>query len=312
MFIYDKPTTPVFVKGTPEYDNAQKQIELKKTGLYTGAIDGIWGKKSTKAWEEYQKQTETTVEKDIKVETKETKPIEVEKPKEEPKPIEINEKEWEKINYGSGTGTYNIHKKDIDYINTTFGGFNTTEGRKYIMRNFKSGEYKQINNPTVEDKKQETKKASVFPELRPLDDFYGGLNALGYNSKEIEDGGDNRNYTLKYMLENSDKFPNLPKELTNQINLYKNKLDAYNKTTNDKDKGYLNKELQWMESEHLMNQRHSFRNMSYDEQAKISDEKNIQAVKELIQQTADDNEKVLYEEELKKLEEEYNKKYKTK
>lgn len=52
---YPKPTHPVFLKGTKEYDNAKKQEELQKVGLYTGKIDGIWGDKSKAALKEYEK-----------------------------------------------------------------------------------------------------------------------------------------------------------------------------------------------------------------------------------------------------------------
>lgn len=54
MPIYKKPEVPVFVKGTNEYDNAQRQVELKEAGLYDGEIDGIWGKKSEAAYKSYE------------------------------------------------------------------------------------------------------------------------------------------------------------------------------------------------------------------------------------------------------------------
>lgn len=53
--VYKKPQE-VFLKGTPTYDIAKKQEELKNAGLYLGKIDGVWGNKSNIAWENYQKQ----------------------------------------------------------------------------------------------------------------------------------------------------------------------------------------------------------------------------------------------------------------
>lgn len=53
--VHKKPQE-VFLKGTPAYDTAKKQEELKNAGLYLGKIDGIWGNKSNVAWEKYQKQ----------------------------------------------------------------------------------------------------------------------------------------------------------------------------------------------------------------------------------------------------------------
>jgi len=51
--VYKKPVNKFFVKGTPEYDNAQKQIMLKEKGYYIGDIDGIWGNRSKNAWDQY-------------------------------------------------------------------------------------------------------------------------------------------------------------------------------------------------------------------------------------------------------------------
>ena len=50
---YDRPNNPVFLKGTKQADNAEKQIMLQKAGLYKGNIDGIWGNKSIAAMQQY-------------------------------------------------------------------------------------------------------------------------------------------------------------------------------------------------------------------------------------------------------------------
>ena len=51
---YNKPTTKFFVKGTPEYEHAKKQEELRNVGAYKGEIDGKWGNQSQEAEEKYK------------------------------------------------------------------------------------------------------------------------------------------------------------------------------------------------------------------------------------------------------------------
>ena len=53
------PKQPVFVKGTPQAINAEKQIMLKEQGLYSGKIDGDWGRLSKAAWRKYQDSQQT-------------------------------------------------------------------------------------------------------------------------------------------------------------------------------------------------------------------------------------------------------------
>lgn len=50
--IFKKPVHPVFLENSPEHVAAQKQMQLAQAGLYSGKIDGIWGRKSKKAWEQ--------------------------------------------------------------------------------------------------------------------------------------------------------------------------------------------------------------------------------------------------------------------
>lgn len=57
---YDRPNNPVFLKGTKQADNAEKQIMLQKAGLYTGKIDGIWGNKSIAAMQQYELQQQNS------------------------------------------------------------------------------------------------------------------------------------------------------------------------------------------------------------------------------------------------------------
>ena len=52
MPIYKTPHNTVFLKGTPEYDNAKKQETLKNAG-YDIEVDGIWGKKSEETMNRY-------------------------------------------------------------------------------------------------------------------------------------------------------------------------------------------------------------------------------------------------------------------
>lgn len=85
--IYAKPKYPVFLKGTTEYDNAQKQEELQKAGLYEGKIDGIWGKKSKAAFEKFTQQQEH-------IETPMTPSKEVVFPATEPKVEKSIGKHW--------------------------------------------------------------------------------------------------------------------------------------------------------------------------------------------------------------------------
>ena len=54
---YDKPD-PVFLEGSKELEYANKQLELKDKGLYSGAIDGIWGDKSEEAWNTLNKKAD--------------------------------------------------------------------------------------------------------------------------------------------------------------------------------------------------------------------------------------------------------------
>ena len=51
---YNKPTTKFFVKGTPEYDYAKKQEELRNIGAYKGEIDGKWESQSQEAEEKHK------------------------------------------------------------------------------------------------------------------------------------------------------------------------------------------------------------------------------------------------------------------
>lgn len=52
--VYKKPTKPIYLKGTEEYKNVTKQEELISAGYNIGEVDGVWGAKSQKAWDEYQ------------------------------------------------------------------------------------------------------------------------------------------------------------------------------------------------------------------------------------------------------------------
>lgn len=63
---YKKPTQKVFMDGTPEAEIIKKQQILKEAKLYKGKIDGEWGQKSEKAWQEYLKTQET---KEVKAES---------------------------------------------------------------------------------------------------------------------------------------------------------------------------------------------------------------------------------------------------
>ncbi len=63
-----KPKQPVYLEGSDEANIIKKQQELKEVGLYKGKIDGIWGDKSQKAWDEHQKDKAV-------VEEQTTKPI---------------------------------------------------------------------------------------------------------------------------------------------------------------------------------------------------------------------------------------------
>ena len=58
--LYKKPTNTMFLKGTPEYDNAKKQETLKNAG-YDIAVDGVWGKKSEEAMNKYKSENPKTL-----------------------------------------------------------------------------------------------------------------------------------------------------------------------------------------------------------------------------------------------------------
>jgi hypothetical protein len=143
-YYIDKPKQPVFVKGTKEYDNAQKQVELKEAGLYSGEIDGIWGKKSQKALENYEKMQKETTEKpkettDKPKETTE-KPNEgkEEQPKEE-KEEQLKEEQPKENMAVVGVGVidnkeHRVPKEVIDYVNKNFtGGLSNKEAKEYIL-----------------------------------------------------------------------------------------------------------------------------------------------------------------------------------
>lgn len=58
MPIYKKPTQKVVVEGSKEWEAMKNQQILKAVGLYDGEIDGVWGPKSQKAWDDYMKEDE--------------------------------------------------------------------------------------------------------------------------------------------------------------------------------------------------------------------------------------------------------------
>jgi hypothetical protein len=67
--IYRRPEQPVFIEGTSEAESTHKQEQLKEAGLYDGSIDGVWGKKSERAWQEYEQNKEQQNENATKKET---------------------------------------------------------------------------------------------------------------------------------------------------------------------------------------------------------------------------------------------------
>jgi|688.fasta_scaffold11368_2 hypothetical protein len=102
--VYKKPVQPVVYRN-PEI--RAKQEELVNAGFNIGEVDGIWGKKSQAAWEEYQKNKNSVKKEEPKKEIITVK-------NQKPKPINHISKDWTQ---GIGD-TYTIYYGDPTNKNT--------------------------------------------------------------------------------------------------------------------------------------------------------------------------------------------------
>jgi len=166
-----KPIVKVIVKGTPEYNNAIKQQQLVNEG-YDITVDGIWGKNSKKAQEDYNNKTK------INIKEVESSPVEEENviPVKEPKTnnednIKPYTGKYHTVSFGNSTGSYKIPEADynamLEASKTSNGMSDIKQMYKYVntyqYNPNKAWNNDSTNNGVVNKITRTTTKAQSFP-----------------------------------------------------------------------------------------------------------------------------------------------------
>lgn len=153
---YDRPNNPVFLKGTKQADNAEKQIMLQKAGLYKGNIDGIWGNKSIAAMQQYERQQQNTTP--IQPTNQSATPV-TQQPIVETKPAVPKVVSGVSKDYGAYTSTSGERPNIAEF--NSFGSSTNTKGYYYTIR-FSDGTTETLTPLEYEQSPYKSSKKKAF------------------------------------------------------------------------------------------------------------------------------------------------------